>query len=591
VLENRHFVPDFRMNQGALLAKLKVLHHLPTLALRGRSVPSSMNTEWWRGATLYQIYPRSFADANGDGIGDLAGITRRLAHVASLGVDGIWISPFFPSPMRDFGYDVSDHWGVDPRFGRLAEFDALVAEAHRLGLKVVIDQVWSHTAAEHPWFQESRASRDNPKADWYVWADARDDGSPPNNWLSWMGGPAWRWEPRRRQYHLHHFLPQMPDLNFHCPAVQDAVLEIARFWLDRGVDGFRLDTANLYAHDLLLRDNPAAPPDQRGDSPVLMQAHTRTMDQPESLAFLRRLRAVMDGYPGRMAVGEIGGGQALATMRAYTRGTDALHTAYSFAFLGERPDAPTVAQQLAPWAAGEGWPSWAFSNHDAPRVASRWSTGAGAGFGFGGGSVEAARGRAAAQGADALTWMALLMALRGTLFVYQGEELGLRQSEVPFNRLQDPYGLANWPLNPGRDGCRTPMPWVHDAPHAGFGSAEPWLPVDPAHAAMAVDRQEADAGSMLHHTRALLRLRREQPALRTGACEVLHAQGDVLALRRGEGEGAVLAVFNLGSTAAELPAALAPCVLDPAHGLWQHPGAPMGGATLPAGAAAFFRAP
>ena len=189
------------------------------------------NTDWWRGATLYQVYPRSFADSDGDGIGDLPGITARLPYIASLGVDGVWISPFFQSPMRDFGYDVSDHRAVDPMFGTLADFDALVAEAHRLGLKVLIDQVWSHTAAEHPWFQESRASRDNPKADWYVWADAREDGTPPNNWLSWMGGPAWRWEPRRRQYHLHHFLPQMPDLNFHCPAVQDAVLEVARFWL------------------------------------------------------------------------------------------------------------------------------------------------------------------------------------------------------------------------------------------------------------------------------------------------------------------------------------------------------------------------
>lgn len=549
-----------------------------------------IGTDWWRGATLYQIYPRSFADANGDGVGDLAGITRRLPYVAALGVDGIWISPFFTSPMRDFGYDVADHCGVDPLFGTLAEFDALLAEAHRLGLKVVIDQVWSHTAAEHPWFQESRASCDNPKADWYVWADARADGTPPNNWLSWMGGPAWRWEPRRRQYHLHQFLPQMPDLNFHCPAVQDAVLDIARFWLDRGVDGFRLDTANLYAHDPQLRDNPPAPPDQRGDSPVLMQQHVYTMDQPESLAFLQRLRQLMDAYPGRMTVGEIGGADALATMQAYTRDASALNTAYSFAFLGARPDAATVARQLAPWAEGAGWPSWAFSNHDAPRVATRWHQGAAAGFGFGGTPAGARAGDAARPQARPLTWMALLMTLRGTVFLYQGEELGLGQSDIPFERLQDPYGLAHWPLNPGRDGCRTPMPWVHDAPHAGFSTAEPWLPADPAHAAMAVDLQGADPGSMLNRTRGLIRLRQQHPALRSGSCELLWARGDVLALRRGTGKDGVLALFNLGADAAAAPAGLPPTAFDPAYCLWSSDAGLLASRPLTAGSAAFYRA-
>lgn len=548
-----------------------------------------MDDDWWRGATLYQVYPRSFADADGDGLGDLAGVTRGLPYVASLGVDGIWLSPFFPSPMRDFGYDVADHCGVDPRFGTLAGFDALVAEAHRLHLKVVIDQVWSHTAAEHPWFQQSCASRDNPKADWYVWADARDDGSPPNNWLSWMGGPAWRWEPRRRQYHLHHFLPQMPDLNFHCPAVQEAVLGIARFWLDRGVDGFRLDTANLYAHDPLLRDNPPAPPGQRGDSPVLMQHHRHTMDQPESLAFLRRLRALMDRYPGRMTVGEIGGADALATMQAYTRSGDALHTAYSFAFLGSRPDAATVARQLTPWADGQGWPAWAFSNHDVPRVATRWRQDTAAGFALGGGPAGRQTVGTVAAPPSPVTAMALLMALRGTVFVYQGEELGLPQSDVPFERLQDPYGLANWPLDAGRDGCRTPMPWVHDAPHGGFGTAEPWLPADPAHAARAVDLQQHDPGSMLNRTRELIGLRRREPALRTGDCEVLWARGEVLALGRGDGNRRVVALFNLGAEVAAAPAGLPHGTLDPACCLWaSHTGlAP--DHPLPPGAAAFYR--
>ena len=425
-----------------------------------------MSSDWWRGAVLYQIYPRSFADANGDGIGDLAGITARLPYVAALGVDGIWLSPFYPSPMRDFGYDVSDHLGIDPMFGTEQDFQTLVTQAHQLGLKVVVDQVWSHTAAEHAWFEESRASRSNPKADWYVWADARPDGSPPNNWQSWMGGSAWRWEPRRQQYHLHNFLPQMPDLNFHCAAVQDAVLEIAGQWLERGVDGFRLDTANLYFHSRDLEDNPPLPPQQRGDSPVLMQAHRHNADQPEAPLFFERLRALMDRYEGRMAVAEIGGLDPLPKMQDYTRGSARLHTAYSFAFLGERPDAETVMAALAPWNEGDGasaWPSWAFSNHDAPRVATRWAGPAAGAFAFGG------QARASTQASDAapVTWLALLLALRGTLFLYQGEELGLPQSTLTFEQLRDPFGIAHWPLNPGRDGCRTPFPWQADAPSTG----------------------------------------------------------------------------------------------------------------------------
>jgi alpha-glucosidase len=551
-----------------------------------------MSSDWWRGATLYQIYPRSFADANGDGIGDLAGVTARLPYVAQLGVDGIWLSPFFTSPMRDFGYDVADHRGVDPLFGTSADFDALLAEAHRLGLKVVIDQVWSHTAEEHAWFQESRASRDNPKADWYVWADARPDGSPPNNWQSWMGGPAWRWEPRRRQYHLHNFLPQMPDLNFHCAAVQDAVLDIAQHWLDRGVDGFRLDTANLYFHSRGLQDNPPMPvgPDgRRGDAPVLMQQHVHNADQPEVPAFLERLRARMDrcgaGGSSRMAVAEIGGAEPLPTMVAYTQGTRRLHTAYSFAFLGDRPDAAQVMRCLAPWTEGAGreaWPSWAFSNHDAARVASRWGGGAAAAFAFGGG---AGAGPAAAT-ATPVTWLALLLALRGTVFLYQGEELGLPQSTLAFEDLRDPYGLANWPLNPGRDGCRTPFPWQADAPQHGFSrAARTWLPVDPAHAPLAVDRQRADPASTLRATQRLLALRRAHPALRLGDLQALVAEGDVLVLRRqhidASSTDALLLAFNLGATPATVglsaEVAEAAALADP---LFAHGGAALRGAQL-----------
>ena len=519
-----------------------------------------MSSDWWRGATLYQIYPRSYADANGDGVGDLAGVTARLPYVASLGVDGIWLSPFFPSPMRDFGYDVADHLGVDPMFGTGADFDALLAEAHRLGLKVVIDQVWSHTAAEHPWFQESRASRDNPKADWYVWADARPDGSPPTNWQSWMGGSTWTWEPRRGQYYLHNFLPQMPDLNLHQPDVQDALLEVGRFWLARGVDGFRLDTANYYCHDPQLRDNPPQPPERRGDVPAAMQQHLFNVCQPQTLPFLARVRSLLDEFgatggqgPGsclaerhplrgstdvpaggsaRFAVAEIGSHDNLGRMIEYTRGHDRLHTAYSFLLLGSQPRADALADMMRPWQEGEGataWPSWALSNHDAPRVATRWARG------------DAARAR---------QLLALQACLRGTVFLYQGEELGLLQSDIAFADLQDPFGKARWPRDKGRDGCRTPMPWVADHPAGGFTTGRPWLPSDAAHRALSVDRQEADPGSTLHFTRRVLALRRAHPALRLGAFQTLYADADLLVCLRLHEADTVLAAFNLGEHAA-----------------------------------------
>jgi alpha-glucosidase len=522
--------------------------------------------DWGLGAALYQVYPRSFADSTGSGIGDLAGITARLSYIASLGVDGVWISPFFQSPMRDFGYDVSDHCAVDPMFGTLVDFDALLARAHALGLKVVIDQVWSHTAIEHAWFEESRASRDNPKADWYVWADARPDGSPPTNWQSWMGCPTWTWEPRRKQYYLHNFLPQMPDLNLHHPAVQDAILEVGRFWLERGVDGFRLDTANYYCHDLQLRDNPPQPPDKRGDIPAAMQQHLYNVCQPQTLPFLERVRALCDAFDARFTVAEIGSQNNFERMVEYTRGHSRLHTAYSFLLLGSQPSARQLAETIQAWQHGEAisaWPSWALSNHDAPRVATRWA------------QDDAARAR---------QWLALLACLRGTLFLYQGEELGLPQSDIAFEDLQDPFGKAHWPRDKGRDGCRTPMPWVADHPTGGFTSGRPWLPSDPAHRALAVDRQEADPGSTLQLTRRVLALRRAHPALRLGRFETLFANADVLVLRRVREGDAVLAAFNLGPDAATHTLTEAPKTCPGAIAL---NGAVLEGAhlTLPPGAA------
>ncbi len=486
---------------------------------------------WWLGASIYQIYPRSFLDSNGDGIGDLPGITARLDHVASLNVDAIWLSPFFTSPMRDFGYDVADYRGVDPIFGTLADFDALIARAHALGLKVIIDQVWSHTSDQHAWFQESRQSRTNPKADWYVWADAKPDGTPPSNWQSVFGGPAWTWDARRQQYHLHNFLNSQPDLNLHNHAVQDAILDVARFWLDRGVDGFRIDAINFSMHDPLLRDNPPASGNHKRTRPFDFQRRIHNMSHPDIPGFLERVASVMADYPGRFTVAEVGGDEAIAEMHAFTAGSKRLNSAYGFNFLyGEALTPRLVADALAEWpqTAGTGWPSWAFSNHDAPRAASRWH-----------GAWD--------HDDYARLIMLLLVALRGNIFLYYGEELGLTQAEIGYDDLQDPEAIANWPLTLGRDGARTPMPWAAELPQAGFSTAKPWLPLGADHAARAVDRQQADPQAMLQWTRMLMALRQQQPALKRGSADVAVATGDLLILHRALGHERLVCAFNLGA--------------------------------------------
>jgi alpha-glucosidase len=481
---------------------------------------------WWRGAVVYQIYPRSFADAGGDGVGDLKGAAARLAYVASLGVDAVWLSPVFVSPMVDNGYDVSDHRDIDPLFGTLADFDAFVAEAHRLGLKVVLDQVWSHTSDRHPWFAESRAGREGARADWYVWADPVPGGGPPNNWQCWFGEAAWSWAAERGQYYLHNFHPKMPDLNFWTPAVVDETLATARFWLDRGVDGLRLDVCNYYRHDPTLADNPpkaVAHPAK----PFELQSHTRNCDRPENLEVIEAIRAVLDGYDGRFAVGEIVSEDNIGRALEYTAEPSLLHTAYSFAFLRDWPGARGFAAVMEAYGeAPSAWPSFAFSNHDTQRVATRW-------------------GGPGQEGAAARLFLALLMCLRGTVFLYQGEELGLTESEVPLERITDPSGLAGWPLYKGRDGCRTPFPWAADAPHLGFSAAEPWLPAEPAHAPLAVDRQEADPGSVLAFARRLIAWRKATPALRDGALEMLDA-GRCLAFARTHNGRRVVCLFNPG---------------------------------------------
>jgi len=541
--------------------------------------------DWWRGGVLYQIYPRSFQDSNADGIGDLRGITQRLPYLADLGVDGIWLSPFFKSPMKDFGYDIADYRDVDPIFGTLADFDALIEAAHAHGLKVLIDQVMSHCSDLHPWFVESRASRDNARADWFVWADPKADGTPPNNWQSIFGGSAWQWDTRRRQYYLHNFLTSQPDLNFHNPQVQDATLANLRFWLDRGVDGFRLDVINFCFHDALLRDNPAREtlavydPAVNSVTPYAWQRHVYDKSRPENLVFLARLRALMDAYPATTTVGEIGDDDALARIAEYTGGGDKLHMAYGFDLLGPRCDARFVHQVIARFEAAvdaAGWACWSLSNHDVPRVASRWQP------------------PAAVERGDWLRLIfALQVSLRGSPCLYQGDELGLTEVTLPFEALQDPFGITMWPEYRGRDGCRTPLVWDAAAPNAGFSAAaRPWLPVAVEHLPLAALAQARDPHSLFAFYRAMLAWRRTQPVLRSGAIELLPADDGVLAFVRRDADAsppqALLCAFNLSGAEVRyaLPADRVPAALDASHPL--RSGA-LAGQTLvlPPGAAAF----
>jgi alpha-glucosidase len=488
---------------------------------------TSAATAWWRGAAIYQIYPRSFADSDGSGIGDLRGITTRLDYVASLGVEGIWLSPFFTSPMRDFGYDVADYCSVDPVFGTLADFDALIDRAHSLNLKVIIDQVYSHSSDQHPWFNESRSSINNPKADWYVWADARADGSPPNNWQSVFSGPAWQWDARRGQYYFHNFLAEQPDLNVHNPKVQDALLDVARFWLDRGVDGFRIDAINFAMHDPELRDNPPATDGGKRTRPFDFQKHIYNQSHGDIAKFIERLRRLTDSYGERFTLAEVGGDQSLAEMHAFTKGNRRLNSAYGFDFLYADELTPElVARVASDWPENAGWPSWAFENHDAPRAISRWADGPN-------------------REMFARAKMLLLSCLRGSIILYQGEELGLPQIDVPFERLQDPEAIANWPQTLSRDGARTPMPWSSNSPNLGFSSGTPWLPAGESHRPLSVEQQEANPSSMLAFTRECLGLRRERQALLTGSMRIIEAGEQLLVFEREHGQERLRCAFNL----------------------------------------------
>ncbi len=498
-------------------------------------------SDWWKGAVIYEIYPLSFKDSNGDGLGDLPGIIESLDYVSSLGVDAIWVCPFFKTPMRDFGYDVADFCAVDPRFGTLDDVVRLIKKAHGLGLKVLFDIVACHTSSEHPWFLESRASRSSPESDWYVWADAQPDGSPPNNWLSIFGGVAWEWEPRRSQYYFHSFLVSQPALNLRCPETLEAILGIMRFWYDHGVDGFRLDAVTALAPDPDLRNNPPVPSNQPlpyvdggTGNPFLRQEHLFDRDTPGVLPILRRFRELADRYdPPKFLMAEIGDVDGCVVGAKYA----APHLVHA-PLIQDLTLSELSATQAATFlrrmvdTLGERWICMAFSSMDISRHVTRWRHLAG---------EDGDKDRLA------VLLMGLLLTLRCCPCIYQGEELGLTEVDLPFEAIRDPWGLKFYPDYKGRDGCRTPFPWKADAPHAGFSSATPWLPLGADHAARAADIQDLNTGSVLNAYRRFIHWRKRHPALVSGSMQWLDAPTPLLAFTRSLGDERLLLVFNLSN--------------------------------------------
>jgi alpha-glucosidase len=475
---------------------------------------------WWRGAAIYQVYVRSFCDGNGDGQGDFSGLTGKLDYIKSLGMDAIWLSPIHPSPNRDWAYDVSDYENVHPDYGTLQDFAGLVDAAHARDLKIILDEVLAHTSDEHAWFAASRDG-DATKKDWYVWANPKDDGTVPNNWLAVFGGPAWSYQPARRQYYHHKFLRQQPKLNWTNGQAREAALKVLDLWLGRGVDGFRLDVANAFLHDEMLTDNPAIPAAQRGavewSAAANMQRHLNDSNLEQNRPLLDVIRRRVETFDNRFVFGEFS--EEFERSGCYLPSSKGLHAGYNFALL-LASDAAAIRAHLETLAQyPDHWPCIAFSNHDVIRTASRFGAGA------------------------AKTMLALLFALRGTLLLYQGEELGLPEVTLRRDQLNDPVGDLYYPLFKGRDGCRTPMPWDADAPNLGFSSGAPWLPLGPDHRALAVSAQEGDPDSTLAYTRKLAAARHAHPALRDGSLSLLPG---ALAFVREAGDEKIVCVFNLG---------------------------------------------
>ncbi|MEX0683856.1 MAG: alpha-amylase family glycosyl hydrolase [Dehalococcoidia bacterium] len=479
---------------------------------------------WWQTGIVYQIYPRSFMDTNGDGVGDLPGIVSRLDYLEWLGVTAIWISPCFRSPMKDFGYDVSDYRDIDPLFGTLADMDNLIAEAHARNIRVILDFVPNHTSDQHPWFVESRSSRENPKRDWYIWKDAKPDGSPPNNWLANFGGIGWDWDEHTAQYYYHAFLKEQPDLNWRGPEVRKAMFDVLCFWLDRGIDGFRVDVMYHMIKDEQFRDNPENPDWKEGENPYRRLKAVYSIDQPEVHEVVREMRDVFDEYDERVIIGEI----YLPTPRLvkyYGRDLDEAHLPFNFQLLLQKWEVRRIGAAIDEYEAAlpdGAWPNWVLGNHDYPRVAWR---------------VGAAQARIAAM---------LLLTLRGTPTLYYGDELGMENVEIPPDKVVDPPGIT---LGVGRDPERTPMQW-DDSRNAGFtNAAEPWLPLGPDYADQNVSAQRADAHSMLSLHRRLIQLRQSEQALMAGTYTPITTDGHILAYCRKHDDEKFMVLLNFSSEA------------------------------------------
>ena len=503
---------------------------------------SKSNPPWWQTAVFYQIYPRSFADSNGDGIGDLPGITAKLDYLADLGIDAIWLSPVYPSPNVDCGYDVSDYKAIGCEYGTMDDFKTLLSEAHRRGIRLIMDLVLNHTSNEHPWFLEAASSRDNPKREWYIWQDGRPGSrpgskpQPPNNWRASFGGRAWEWDAHTQQYYLHSFTTEQPDVNWRNPELRAAMYDVIRFWLDLGVDGFRLDVVNWFVHDDQFRSNPY----KIGRRPYDMQHHTYDRNHPLNIEVMKEIRTIVDSYPDRMTIGEVytePPGNLDLVVPYYGQG-QGLHMAFNFAFLYCDWKAARFAEEIEKWEASLGpqlWPNYTLSNHDQPRTCSR----------YGKNEEIIPRARVAA---------ALLLTLRGTPFLYYGEEIGMSDGRIPRAALKDPVGIRYWPFNPGRDPARTPMQWDNSL-NAGFSTGEPWLPVNDNYSQVNVSVQENDQTSLLNWYRQLLRLRHRQPLLQTGAYRTVMADLDTFIYERRLDNDRVLIALNFANRprSAQLP--------------------------------------
>jgi len=509
-------------------------------SLNLKSSPLSEN--WWESAVFYQIYPRSFKDSNNDGIGDLAGVIEKLDHLndgkgGGLGIDAIWFSPFFPSPQADFGYDVSDYCNIDSDYGTLEDFDQLVEESHRRGIKIVLDLVLNHSSDQHKWFQESRKNSTNSKVDWYVWADPKPDGSPPNNWLAVFGGAAWTFEPQRGQYYLHNFLPEQPDLNWYNPEVREALADVVRFWMKRGADGFRLDTANYYAYDRQLRDNPKRPEnselmeDGQEANPLSQYITKYSKDRPENLEFIHFLRKIFEEN-GVVSIGEIGSAEGLeSTLKLgtdYVKNGKGLHLAYTFSMLNKNMNAEYLEQVLrvTEESIEDGWPCWSLSNHDCMRMISRFDC-----FGERDGFQQ--------------MMLLLLLSLRGTPIIYYGEEVDMQEYEIKKDELRDPQGIRFWPDIKGRDGCRLPFPWDSKLTNQGFNSGtKPWLP---AVNKLSLDQAKADSGSTFHVLQEMLQIRKKFPALQNGSYRKILLDGDCFVFERKTEDETMLIAANFST--------------------------------------------